>query len=154
MFSFHFLQHRGKGGPAQRARPGLEWPRVGGHRDLHTPQLSPLPWHSPCSPSNHQLTQQHQHLSPTEQERVPILNTGPIPAPLVPGLVPGPFSTLGPLPGMKWSPLTTWPASWSEALSLEPAHRLRLRREKSHPDNSPLTQVAEEVTKGGQATQT
>ena len=29
------------GGPAQRARPGLEWPRVGGHRDLHTPQPSP-----------------------------------------------------------------------------------------------------------------
>ena len=28
------------GGPAQRARPGLEWPRVGGHRDLHTPQPS------------------------------------------------------------------------------------------------------------------
>ena len=129
----------------------LLWTEEASH---HTPQLSPLPWHSPCSPSNHQLTQQHQHLSPTEQERVPILNTGPIPAPLVPGLVPGPFSTLGPLPGMKWSPLTTWPASWSEALSLEPAHRLRLRREKSHPDNSPLTQVAEEVTKGGQATQT
>ena len=29
------------GGPAQRARPGLEWPRVGGRRDLRTPQPSP-----------------------------------------------------------------------------------------------------------------
>ena len=28
------------GGPAQRARPGLEWPRVGGRRDLRTPQPS------------------------------------------------------------------------------------------------------------------
>ena len=26
------------GGPAQRAWPGLEWPRVGGRRDLRTPQ--------------------------------------------------------------------------------------------------------------------
>ena len=29
------------GGPAQRARPGLEWPGVEGRRDLHTPQPSP-----------------------------------------------------------------------------------------------------------------
>ena len=29
------------GGPAQRARPGLEWPRVGRRRDLHTPQPRP-----------------------------------------------------------------------------------------------------------------
>ena len=29
------------GGPAQPARPGLELPRVGGRRDLRTPQPSP-----------------------------------------------------------------------------------------------------------------
>ena len=31
----------GGGGPAQPARPGLEWPGVGGRRDLRTPQPTP-----------------------------------------------------------------------------------------------------------------
>ena len=35
-----------RGGPAQRARPGLECPGVGGRRDLRTPQPSPQAPHA------------------------------------------------------------------------------------------------------------
>ena len=106
------------------------------------------------SPSNHQSTRQHQHLPPADLERA-CSRPQHWPHPCTSSTWgPGCFSTLGPLPGTRRSPLTPWPASWSGAVSLEPAHQLRLRREKSHPDNSLLTQAAEEVTKGSQATQT